>query len=77
MATAVMESKPVLAASQMVVCGECRHHVPCATSPSFWCKCAAGESYQRDVTPSQAACKDFAAWPEGSAAPDLLLAIGF
>jgi hypothetical protein len=59
------------------VCGECRYHMPQATQPGCWCTQSAANLFAQPVTPNQAACKDFATWPEGSPVPAFLAAMGF
>ena len=73
MATAVRYEEPVVVAGPAIVCGECRHHAPAATTPGFWCKCSGAELYQQAVTPGSAACEDFAGWPEDSPPPALVV----
>jgi hypothetical protein len=65
--------KPVPAAAQ--VCGDCRHHVPGATSAGCWCRLTREGLYGQPVTPELTACADFAGWPEGSPVPAFLAAM--
>ena len=71
--------RPVLTQvpSPATVCGECRHHMPRATSDGSWCALASASFFRRPVIPRQTACNDFAAWPEGSSAPAFLSAMRF
>ena len=51
-----------------LACGECRHHMPQATSPASWCTCRAARWYDHRVDPRGQACGSFALWPEGGPA---------
>ena len=85
MATMPSSMRPEVAArptltpvpSPSTVCGECRHHMPQATSAGSWCALAGARLFGQPVTAEQAACADFATWPEGSDAPLFLSAMRF
>jgi hypothetical protein len=83
--TAVAAAGPVVepavmmqaAAKPETICGDCRYHIPRATASGSWCAMTTAGQYDQPVVPGQAACEDFATWPEGSPAPAFLAAMSF